>query len=150
MDDASPELLHETRLASSINKIRASGGRLTRARLAILKSIVDATDHVTAETLFTMVSTNNPYLHISTVYRTLESLEDIGVVEHMHLGHGSATYHLSDDVHQHLVCENCGITLEAPVALTRELEKGLESTLGFHTRAHHFSIIGLCKNCYKT
>ncbi len=148
MDDSKREQYAQTLLESSIIKIRASGGRITPSRLAILKSIINATEHMTAENIYAFVSRDNPDLHLSTVYRTLESLEAIGVIEHVHLGHGSATYHLSDNLHQHVVCENCGVTLEAPLDLTEYLHRELLERLDFHPKPQHFSIVGLCKECY--
>lgn len=149
MSDGSTVDLTQGRLLDlTIKKIRSRGGRITRARLAVLQSIVDAKEHVTADDIFAKVSNTNPDVHLSTVYRTLDALEEIGIVEHVHLGHGRATYHLEDNVHQHLVCENCGIAVEAPSDLTKRLETELEARLGFHTRAHHFSIIGLCSACF--
>ena len=128
--------------------IRSHGGRVTSSRIAVIKAIAEADGHVSAEELFEHIHGQNPDVHISTVYRTLEALESLGVVEHVHLGHGRAVYHLEENVHQHLVCEQCGAVIEAPKDLSERLQLELEARMGFHTKAHHFSIIGVCRECY--
>lgn len=132
----------------TVEAIHNQGGRVTPARRAVISAIVEASGHVSAEEIFSVVHGQSPDIHLSTVYRTLDALEKLGVVEHVHLGHGRAVYHLEDNVHQHLVCDDCGAVLEAPKDLSKQLEQELENRLGFHIRAHHFSILGICKNCY--
>ncbi|MDA8102130.1 MAG: Fur family transcriptional regulator [Nitrospiraceae bacterium] len=136
-------------LERTIEAIHSHGGRVTPSRLAVITAIVDSEGHVSAEEIFERIQAGSPDIHLSTVYRTLEALEKLGVVEHVHLGHGRAIYHLEENVHQHLVCESCGKIIEAPRDLTERLEMELEARLGFYTRAHHFSIIGLCRDCYR-
>ncbi|MDA8262731.1 MAG: Fur family transcriptional regulator [Actinomycetota bacterium] len=136
-------------LERTIKAIHAHGGRVTPARLAVISAIVDSEGHVSAEEIFERIQAGSPDIHLSTVYRTLEALEKLGVVEHVHLGHGRAIYHLEENLHQHLVCESCGKIIEAPRDLTERLEMELEARLGFYTRAHHFSIIGLCRDCHR-
>ena len=58
----------------------------------------------------------DPDIAISTIYRTMEAFEEVGAVEHLHLGHGPAVYHLVDQGHHHLVCDGCGKTIEVPDA----------------------------------
>ncbi len=60
-------------------------------------------------------------MHESTVYRFLDELERLGVVDHVHLGHGPAVYHLASDAHHHLVCDRCGAVEEVPEALFADL-----------------------------
>ena len=136
-------------LERTVTAIRTHGGRVTPSRLAVIAAIVDSEGHVSAEEIFERIQTSSPDIHLSTVYRTLEALEKLGVVEHVHLGHGRAIYHLEENLHQHLVCESCGMIIEAPHDLTERLEMELEARLGFFTRAHHFSIIGLCRECHR-
>src|SRR5918999_3307606 len=97
-----------------LDLVRANGGRVTAPRRAILAALLEADGHVTAEDLTARVQSRLPDVHVSTVYRTLETLADLGVVVHVHLGHGRAVFHLADDRHQHLVCDHCGRVIEAP------------------------------------
>ena len=88
-----------------------------------------------------------PEIHLSTVYRTLESLEELGVVDHVHLGHGSAVYHLAANRHQHLVCENCKKVIHLPGGLVDKLARDIDARYHFTLRPHHFALIGLCEDC---
>jgi Fe2+ or Zn2+ uptake regulation protein len=98
--------------------LRARGGRVTTSRRAILESFLGVGGHVTAEALTTRVQIGQPDVHESTVYRFLDELERLGVVDHVHLGHGPAVYHLASDAHHHLVCEGCGKVVEVPPTTT--------------------------------
>ncbi|GAA3301665.1 hypothetical protein GCM10020295_45480 [Streptomyces cinereospinus] len=87
-------------------------------------------------------------VNISTVYRTLELLEELGLVSHAHLGHGAPTYHLADRHHHlHLVCRDCTTVIEADVSVAAEFTAKLRETFGFDTDMKHFAIFGRCKDC---
>ena len=94
------------------SQLRARGGRITAARRALVTALLEADAHVTADDLATLVQAAHPEVHRSTIYRTLDALEQLGIVDHVHLGHGRAVYHLADDPHNHLVCEVCGAVVE--------------------------------------
>jgi Fe2+ or Zn2+ uptake regulation protein len=104
-----------------ITTLRQQGVRITSARRAVIAALVRTDGHVTAEDIATAVQLDNPEIHLSTVYRTLESLEELGVVDHVHLGHGSAVYHLAANRHQHLVCENCKKVIHLPHGVVDKL-----------------------------
>src|SRR5437016_10085059 len=90
-----------------LDRLRAQGGRVTTARRLVVSTLIGATSHVTAEDLAATIHERHPEIHLSTVYRTLDSLERLGIVEHTHIGHGPSVYHVGV-THQHLVCEACG------------------------------------------
>ena len=127
--------------------IRAKGGRLTTCRRAIVTELASAPEHLTADDLAERVQATSPDIHRSTIYRSLSDLEELGVVDHVHLGHGRAVYHLSDDPHQHLVCEECGHVVEVPDRLFEELAKTLRRRYGFTIRPNHFAVLGRCRAC---
>lgn len=129
-----------------LDRIRAAGGRVTGPRRQLVTALVDADDHVTAEDLAAAVG--EP--HLSTVYRTLDALEELGVVDHVHLGHGRAVYHLTDASHQHLVCEACGDVTEVPEGLFTSLARKLQADYGFRMRPNHFAVLGRCAACQST
>lgn len=120
---------------------------MTHARRAVLQALVAARAHVTAEDLLNIVQIDSPEIHLSTVYRTLDALENLGVVDHVHLGHGRAVYHLTDNAHQHIVCEKCSAVEEVPSKLFLQLEKELMDNYQFKVRMNHFAVIGTCRKC---
>lgn len=127
--------------------LTSAGLRPTKARVALVDALLSAESHVTAEDLCAAVQDRHPDVHRSTVYRTLDALEHAGVVDHVHLGHGRAVYHLADDPHQHLVCEACGDVIEVPDSVFAELAQRLRRRYGFTIRPHHFAVLGRCRAC---
>lgn len=131
----------------ALASLKESGGRITHSRRAVLQALVTAKTHVTADDLMKIVQEQFPEIHISTVYRTLDALEKLGVVDHVHLGHGRAVYHLTDNSHQHIVCEKCSYVEEVPIDLFTDLESTLADNYHFRMRMNHFAVIGTCRNC---
>jgi len=127
--------------------IRDHGGRVTTARRALVTALVQARGHVTADDLAALVQKAQPDVHLSTIYRSLDALERIGIVDHVHLGHGRAVYHLADEPHQHLVCEVCGAVVEVPDATFAALSDTLRQGYGFSIRPNHFAVLGRCRAC---
>lgn len=135
------------RAATILDQLTAEGGRRTVARQAIIEAIVNSGTHLTADDIARRVQERFPSVNISTVYRTLESLEAIGVIDHVHLGHGRAIYHLTDEVHQHLVCERCERVLELPPSKLGGFIRMLDRDFGFEVDSGHFAIVGTCRSC---
>jgi Fur family transcriptional regulator, ferric uptake regulator len=128
-------------------RFTAAGGRRTASRQAIVEAVVGARSHLTADEIAASVQARFPSVNLSTVYRTLEALEDLRVVDHVHLGHGRAVYHLTDESHQHLFCERCERVQEVPIAKLRPLFAMLEEEHGFELDRRHFAIVGRCRQC---
>src|SRR5258705_12380223 len=107
-----------------LDRLREQGGRVTTARRLVISTLIGATSHVTAEDVATRIQERHPEVHLSTVYRTLDSLEKLGIVEHTHVGHGPALYHVGV-THQHLVCEECGAVIDVPAAVLEDVKGSL-------------------------
>ena len=135
------------RLDDILGRLRERGGRVTTARRAIISALVRGSGHITAEELTAVVQAAHPDVHASTVYRCLETLGELGIVEHAHLGHGPAVYHLADDTHQHLVCETCGAVVEVPAEVFAATATRLRDEYGFTATLGHFAIVGRCSAC---
>ena len=130
-----------------LDMLRERGGRVTTARRAIVAALLGSPGHLTADELTAAVQSEQPDVHVSTVYRCLEALEELDVVDHVHLGHGRAVYHLTDEQHQHHVCESCGAVVEVPDALFDDLAARLRADYGFAIRPNHFAVLGRCDAC---
>lgn len=120
---------------------------MTATRLAIIEAIVEASSHITAEDLAGEVRRRSSTINRSTVYRALSFLEEAGIVDHVHLGHGRAVYHLTDREHQHLVCESCAAVTEIAIDELRPLKNQLQRDHKFTLDTRHFAIVGLCEKC---
>lgn len=133
-----------------IEALSAEGYRITNARRAVCEVIAASHDqHLTAADIYDRArAQTGTRLDRSTVYRTLEALEDSGLLTHSHLGHGPSVYHLSEDGgHQHLICLQCGRTLTLPGDETRRLVDSVARSTGFVLDASHFALSGLCAAC---
>jgi Fe2+ or Zn2+ uptake regulation protein len=135
------------RLERVLALLRANGGRVTSPRRAILEALIGHGEHPTAEQLTAAVQARQPDVHESTVYRFLDDLERLGVVDHVHLGHGPAVYHFSDDTHHHLVCQTCGRVIEVPDQTFAGLRRRLRTDFGFEIDQRHFAVVGRCTVC---
>jgi Fur family ferric uptake transcriptional regulator len=84
----------------------------------------------------------------ATVYRTLELLEELGLVRHTHLGHGPSTYHPAlDDDHVHLVCRTCQQVAEVSPKIVAGVVEELARSEGFTADVGHLAIFGQCREC---
>ena len=127
--------------------LRARGYRLTPQRQLVLQA-VDILGHATPDDVLTEVRRTATGVNISTVYRTLDLLEELGLVTHAHLGHGAPTYHLADRAqHMHLVCRDCEKVTETDVSLAAPFVESLRASHGFETDVKHFAIFGQCADC---
>jgi len=126
-----------------LDQIRAHGGRITTARRLVIGVLIDTDQHLSADDITAIIRAEHPEVHLTTVYRTLESLADIGIVAHTHLGHGAAVYHLGE-IHQHLACDVCGELRDVPVSVLDDLRATLEKDYGFILHVGHFALLGRC------
>ena len=129
------------------HELHQKGLRLTPQRELVL-SAVRSLGHATPEEVAEKVRQTHPGINLSTVYRNLETLENVGLVLHTHLGHGGATYHAAEELtHLHLVCSDCGDIGDAPIETAANFVNTLSDDFGFKTDVAHFAIYGLCAKC---
>jgi Fe2+ or Zn2+ uptake regulation protein len=127
--------------------LRTAGLRVTAARRAVCGVLADAPeDHLSAADIVERVSDEE--VDPSTVYRILDTLEGLGLVHHVHLGHGAGAYHLTGSHrHHHLVCESCGAVVDVPLAELRGAIDAVTAPHGFVADDAHFAIVGRCASC---
>lgn len=127
--------------------LRARGLRLTAQRQLVLEA-VHGLGHATPEQVHAAVRETAAGVNITTVYRTLELLEKLGLVTHTHLSHGSPTYHtVGGRQHIHLVCRACGAVDEAEPDLLGSVAEVLAREQGFLVDIGHVAFFGLCQQC---
>ncbi len=130
-------------------RLRSRGERMTHPRRAVLTVLAGDREHLSVEQVAQRVATLAPKVHLTTVYRTLEALARLGVIQHVHLGHGSTAYHLVDvgDRHAHVQCRVCGRVWDLPVHLLEPVAKALSRDLSFELDATHVALSGVCATC---
>jgi Fur family ferric uptake transcriptional regulator len=127
--------------------LREKGYRLTPQRELVLHA-VDSLGHATPDEVLAKVREQSSAINISTVYRSLELLEELGLVRHTHITDRTPTYHSkATPDHVHLVCRGCETVLEASPAEFATLIAGLEATHGFGADLGHLTVFGRCAGC---
>jgi len=136
----------DTKRASAA--LRAAGQRPTPQRLLILEVIGDADGHVTADEIYQRVLEVYPCINVSTVYRTLEALKDLGIVTETNMGDGRRQFELRErGQHHHLVCKSCGAVEEIDDAAFAPVRAYALERHGFRAEMEHYAIFGLCSGC---
>jgi Fur family transcriptional regulator, ferric uptake regulator len=129
--------------------LRASGYRVTPQRQLVLEAVTKL-EHATPEEIFASIRQTARGVNVSTVYRTLELLEQVGLVTHTHLGHGAPVYHLAAEAqHVHLVCRDCEKVIQIDPAAVSSLVSALDRESGFETDVGHLTVFGRCADCRK-
>ena len=133
-----------------VSKLSEKGYRLTPQRMMILSAIENSDDHISAEEIYAQVVAKYPHVNISTVYRTLELLKQLGLVTETDLGGGRVRYHPAEKGHHHhLVCIECGAIIDLDESLLSSLRSTLLREYKFSADLRHLAIFGRCANCSK-
>jgi Fur family transcriptional regulator, ferric uptake regulator len=127
--------------------VRRHGGRATPAKRLLATILLGARRHLSAEEIAAAVHAQVPDVAITTVYRNLEELERLGLVDRTRTDHGPATYHLATAAHGHLVCENCGSMTEVPADLFADLIVTAYQRYRFTIEPRRFAAQGRCAAC---
>jgi Fe2+ or Zn2+ uptake regulation protein len=128
--------------------LRKRGYRLTPQRHMILSVIQEANEHLSVEQIAERVQERNPYVSLSTVYRTLELLLKLGLIHENHLPGTSPHYEAAEgQAHHHLVCRRCGMTIHLDETLLGDLHERLQQEYHFHDLTLNLMAIGYCVPC---
>ncbi len=124
------------------------GYRLTPQRMMVATAIESSEDHISAEEIYTQVKAKYPHVNISTIYRTLELLERLGLVTETNMGEGIVRYHSAGKGHHHhLICRKCGAIIDLDEALLISLKNTLRREYNFEANLKHLAIFGHCLRC---
>lgn len=131
----------------AVERLRHAGYRLTPQRMMILEAIYHLGGHVTAEQILAYVQQQHPYVDLSTVYRTIDLLTSLNVVQAFEVSSGPTQYELADEPHHHLVCRQCGSVEPLADYHLRDLAIHLLEEHSFRADLDHLAITGLCSTC---
>lgn len=130
--------------------LREHGYRLTPQRMLVVEAIHSSDKHVSAEEIYERVHARFPHINISTIYRTLELLDELGLVTKTDLGEGCVRYHPAEKGHHHhLVCRKCGKIIDLGELAVAPLKDALLHDYGFKADLRHLAIFGQCVDCQK-
>ncbi len=132
--------------------LKEKGYKLTPQRRAIVNIIIDNEgNHLTVEELYDEVKKECPEIGLATVYRTVQLLEELGVICKISLNDGCNRYELIHEYehhqHHHLICTECGKIIEVEVDLLDNLEHSIEEKYNFFVKDHSVKFFGLCDGC---
>lgn len=133
-------------------RLRARGERMTGPRRAVVTALAAQPGHVTAEELVDAVAAVDARVHRASVYRSLETLRALGLVQHIHVGHGPTVYHLVFRVgaHPHAQCHSCGALVDLPPGLLDDVARHMRAEAGFVLDGAHVALSGQCAQCAST
>lgn len=135
-------------LESAIGALRDKGLRVSAARRLALEALYRAPGPVTAEQIADGLAGRLPRSDIASVYRNLETLEEVGLVRHFHLGHGAGLYAPAGaEEREYLVCESCRAVTAVDSEEMAPVRSLIAERFGFDARFSHFPILGLCADC---
>lgn len=132
-------------LESALLVLREDGGRVSTSRRALLKVLFDADAPLSVDTISADAI---PPQDVSSTYRALERLEKVGLVRHVHLGHGPGLYEIvTEGEREYAWCESCGKAAALDPERLDEARSLIEKSIGYRPRFSHFPLVGLCSEC---
>lgn len=125
------------------------GVRSTRQRAAVVEVLRDLDNFASAKTIYEELGVRNQSVGLTTVYRTLQSLADINAVDVLHMASGESLYRSCDNErhHHHLVCTECGTTVEISGGPVEKWAREESGKAGFMMTGHTAEVFGLCAPC---
>jgi Fur family transcriptional regulator, ferric uptake regulator len=133
---------------TAVEVLRARGLRISSARRLVLEALYAAEAPISAEQIADGLSGRLPRSDLASVYRNLETLEQVGLVRHCHLGHGPGLYvPTGAQEREYLVCDSCSAVLAVEPSEMDAVRTLIHERFGYEARFSHFPILGLCADC---
>ena len=146
----STETVAAESVTAAIAAVRSHGLRVSTSRRMVLEALFSAEAPVSAERIATGLGGDLPPLDLASVYRNLDTLEQIGLVRHFHVGHGAGLYALASTGELEFVtCEQCGALEAVPPGRLDAVRALIRRDLGYRARFSHFPIVGTCADCHQ-
>jgi Fur family transcriptional regulator, ferric uptake regulator len=134
-------------VSSAVGALRSRGLRVSSARRLVLEALFAGDGPLTAEQIAAGLDGRLPTSDLASVYRNLETLEEIGLVRHVHLGHGPGLYTLTRGEHEYLACERCDAFVAVGPTELDAVRAVVRQTFGYEASFRHFPLVGLCPDC---
>jgi Fur family transcriptional regulator, ferric uptake regulator len=137
-----------TSVETAIHVLRARGLRVSAARRLVIEALFAAERPLTAEEIAAGLEGWLPSSDLASVYRNLDTLEELGLVRHFHAGHGAGLYSLATAGEpEFAACEQCGAVEAVPAGRLDGVRDLIERDTGYRARFSHFPLIGTCADC---
>ena len=135
---------------TSRRTLNIPGLRVTNQRALILEIIRGGQGHLDADEVYRRARKKQPRLSLSTVYRTLQTLKELGLVEEVHLDETHHHYEIkASNEHHHLVCLGCGKVVEFECPVSVQMKEEVSREKGFEVVNTEVRMTGYCSECSK-
>lgn len=131
------------------NLLRTQGYKVTPQRLAVYEVLSHTKAHPTADAIYTQLQPNYPTMSLATVYKTLDILSKVGLVQVLNVGEESFRYDANVSSHPHICCVHCGRVDDVPHADNRGLSQMVEQETGYRVSSQQLYFYGICPTCQK-
>ena len=129
--------------------LKQKGLKVTPQRLAILNLLRNTKEHPTAETIYKKLASDFPTMSLATVYKTLEVLKNIGLIQELNVGEGSFRYDANTNSHPHLVCLSCGKVEDLDESVLQNLIEEVKKHTDYKLVEQKLYFYGYCPACQK-
>lgn len=136
--------------------LRENGLKVTNQRVQVLHVLAESPDkHLTAEEIYDLVKAEFPNIGLATVYRTIQLLLELHLIDRINLDDGCVRYEIGHSTgnkkhhHHHLICLTCGKVFSFEDDLLEQLEEHIKSSLGFTVTDHEVKLYGYCSDCMR-
>jgi len=128
--------------------VRAQGLRLTPQRQLVLRLLQEQGGHLSADELYALARQRQPHISLSTVYRALDTFEELGLVRALHLQGQQHRYEIArEGSHHHMICLGCGKVIEFECDHCAQVHQDLAEYHGFEITASRVQLLGYCADC---
>lgn len=135
--------------------LKENGLKVTRQRLVVLEAILSCPEeHLSADEIFALVKVDCPQMGLATVYRTIQLLSELHLIDRINFDDGYVRYEMGSAFdreqkhhHHHLICSDCGKVISFQDDLLEELEEKIARTTGFEVVDHEVKLYGRCIDC---
>lgn len=129
--------------------LREKGFKVTPQRLAIYKVLANTESHPSAEMIFNELQPHYPTMSLATVYKTVEILREIGLIQILNTGEESFRYDADTTIHPHVRCMHCGRVDDLSEVDSREFVASVASKTTYRLTGQQFYFYGICPECQK-
>lgn len=138
----------EKTLQSERRVLKSAGLRMTSQRALILDILNREGGHLDADEVYRRARERQPGLSLSTVYRNLQALKSLGLIDELHFDEAHHHYEAkTSSEHHHLVCLGCGKIVEFSCKLSEKMKQDIARKKGFDVTGVEVHMVGYCSKC---
>ncbi len=130
-----------------IDYLRSEGKNITPERLDILDTVIKQKAHFKIDDIIHIMTQSDKPISRATVYRTIKTIEEAGLVKYLHSINDEKIYELQEEHHDHMICESCGRIIEFHDKDLEKLQDEICRSHGFSPQRHTMKIFGVCERC---